>query len=353
MSDVQTPAETAGKDLRKYRPGRVNYRRKKVNRRAKEIQDAMVIEEGLIELAKTDREAAYRRFAQIRQLAKAQAKEELPPLRPKPKSKADQKRFMRARVMRGKNQMWNDTYAEMMEEQMEASAAEADEQIGDDKEVINWLISCIPSVERFTGVEGKTAFDESDVIETTDDQGGVTTVKVADQYRSVVSGFRLFVNKFQSIVDDYEEEVELYEVDPLFDIVSVVEALGLEQCYADSDDGYLWFKPEGVENPADTELHFVSLVDRASAIGSRGFSILDSARLKDPRESRNIDWAANWHVDLTHTAVNWVPGGLNPLARVCSDYFGAWDRLREWIATAVEDGNAPPPQFPAELAERE
>ena len=83
MSDVQTPAETAGKDLRKYRPGSVNYRRKKVNRRAKEIQDAMVIEEGLIELAKTDREAAYRRFAQIRQLAKAQAKEELPPLRPK------------------------------------------------------------------------------------------------------------------------------------------------------------------------------------------------------------------------------------------------------------------------------
>ena len=38
-------------------------------------------------------------------------------------------------------------------------------------------------------------------------------------------------------------------MDPLFDIVSVVEALGLEQCYADSDDGYLWFKPEGVENP--------------------------------------------------------------------------------------------------------
>ena len=140
MNDVQTPAETANTDVKKYRPGRTNYRRKKVNRRAKEIQDSMVIEEGLIELAKSNRDVAYSRFAEIRKIAKNQAKAELPPLRPKPKSKVDQKRFMRARFMRGKNQMWDDEYAEVFEEQLEGSAANVDEQIVEDKAVINWLL---------------------------------------------------------------------------------------------------------------------------------------------------------------------------------------------------------------------
>ena len=345
--NIQTPAETANKDLRKYRPGRVNYRRRKVNRRAKEIQDQMVIAEGLIELAKTDRAAAYERFAEIRKEAKAQAKSELPPIRPKPKSKTDQKRFARARMMRGKNQLWDDEHAETLDNQLQASAEAVTEQIGDDKETINWLIGCIPTVAEFTGVEGKTAFDKTDVVE---EHGG--TVKLKDKYASVVNGFRHFVNKFQSVVENYEEEMELYEVDPLYDIVAIVESLGLEQVYPDSDDGYLWFKPEGIDTPEDTELYFVSLIDRVLAFGGKGFSILDSARVRDPRESR-VDWRANWHVDLTHTAIGWQTGSFKPLARICSDYFGAWDRLRKWIAVSVENGNAPPPQFPSELTERE
>ena len=347
MTEVQTPAMTANKDLKKYRPGRVNYRRRKVNRRAKEIQDSMVIAENLIELAKTDRDAAYERFAEIRQIAKAQAKTELPPIRPKPKSKTDQKRFARARVMRGKAQLWDTEYAETFDAQIEQSAESTHERVADDREVINWLIGCIPTVAEFTGVDGKTEFDDNDVVE---ENGG--TVKLKDKYASVVNGFRIFINKWQSVVDNYEEELELNDVDPMFDIVNAVEGLGLVQCYEESDDGYLWFKPEGADGVPDSQLYFISLIDRVLAIGSKGLSVLDSARVKDPRESR-IDWAANWHVDLTHTAIGWQPGSFKALARICSDYFGAWDRLRKWIAISVESGNAPPPQFPSELAERE
>ena len=171
--------------------------------------------------------------------------------------------------------------------------------------------------------------------------GAVISQRIDQHYFSIVNLFNGFITRWQNTINDYQDEIDLYNDNPLGDLISAVEGLGLEQTFEDSNDGYLWFT-----DPETHQIYFISVYNKVAAIGGQ-VHVLDNFGYK--RNIDNLNWKSNWHVDLVHTAIIWYPGSIRPFHSVASDYFGAYDSLRRWIAASIEKGNTPPEFYPSHL----
>ena len=336
---IQTPAYTARADLLANSPRRAEYARyRAIRQRAQAIQNEMVIGEELIALFRIDPEGARARFQEIRVIARQRAAGEVPQVN----ISADQmKRYSRARSLRGKPAAWQNKYEEIFSDQIEASFTVVEERIASDTETVNWLISCVPSIAEYTGIDGKTEFDDDVDITVKEVDGGRQTSRHSDAYRSLLRTFDGFINKFQEVVDTYEDELALAETDPIGDLITVVESLGLVRCWENSEDGILWF------NDSETDQkYYLSLCSHVSAYGYGGASILDTAQVR-PERSQIRNWKDNWHVDLTQSVIYYRSGGFKSLKRITEDYFGAWGILESWLRQSIEAGNIAPEHFTA------
>ena len=243
----------------------------------KPIQNEMVIGEELIALFRIDPEGARARFQEIRVIARQRAAGEVPQVN----ISADQmKRYSRARSLRGKPAAWQNKYEEIFSDQIEASFTVVEERIASDTETVNWLISCVPSIAEYTGIDGKTEFDDDVDITVKEVDGGRQTSRHSDAYRSLLRTFDGFINKFQEVVDTYEDELALAETDPIGDLITTVESLGLVRCWENSEDGILWFNdPENDQNIISA----FAVMFRLMVTGVLLFWILRKLDLRDPK----------------------------------------------------------------------
>ena len=331
---MRTPATTARRDIRKILNAR-RSRKQAIQDQAQEIARQKAVDEDLGALYNTDPQQALDRYKVLVQESMEQATVANPPVAA---STEDNMKLRRAKALRSNKKYWRGVGKEQFNQQLSESADTVRSEITKGQELIHWLRGCVPTVAEFTGVEGKTVISDDDVVTRAN-----ATFQIADLYNSLNNRFNIIIESWESIVEDYEDELDIYETEPLSDIVDACGDLGLEQVYEGSDDGCLWFQdPNNTDN-----VYFINIIPRMIAVGGK-LNILDSARVWS--ENRNhSQWSDKWDLDLTSFGIIWLNNYPRDFARICRNYGTMYDSLRSWIARSIEAGNEPPSHFPASL----
>lgn len=334
---AKTPAMTARKDLLKNSLKKLQVDRyRKVEKRGREIALEMAQEEGLHEKWRdpSQRDDVMRRFQELVAIGNQQADQELPPAELPPEARMV---YHRARMLKGRMNIWRATGKEKFEDELEESAEKAREAVVNLKELIAFLKEAKPSIADYTGEEGKTEFDDSDVQKTHYDSGVIVMVKESEAYGSITRGFDSFIRRLTHSLNELEEELEEYEDDPVGDIIDAAQDLGLVQVYEDSDDGFLWFQDEDTEH-----LYYFVLVGQK----------FDVRTMYDASTVREDNWKANWGNPLNlYLGGNKAAVYGDDPARVCRDYFGVWNGIRRFVKQSVDNGNRIPACLPTEYVE--
>ena len=114
---IKTPAHSARSDIFKYSSRfQEGKRQQKIRSRAKEIALEMVYAENLMELAKTDSDAAWARYREMLIEASALASTEIPKI---VVNERTQKLYARGRRLRGHVRNWERTYEEKFYSKLE------------------------------------------------------------------------------------------------------------------------------------------------------------------------------------------------------------------------------------------
>ena len=335
---MKTPAMTARRDARKILNVR-RSRRREVEERTLEIRSARVAKDGLLDMYRTDPEGAIARLKVLTLESRKVAEQDIPE---RGKSPTQVKRFTRARALRGAPRLWRSEGRARFESQMSRSANRVTEQIAMGQEAIAWLTSCIPTVADFTGIEGKIVVGKDEME--TSSHGAI--IRIIDTYDALVRDFNFFIDIWGDRIENYEEELDVYQEEPLSDIIAVVESLGLEQIWLDSDDGCLWFRMPGQDDP----VYFLNIVARAYTVGG-SCDIMDTARVASRRRGHS-EWEDRWDLDLSVLAIDWVYNPMTAFADDCrKDPYRVYQRIRSWVIRSVDSGNVPPSFFPADLVE--